>query len=144
MSRIGEVLIYDTSQPPFPLDSPAPMRDDYAMTMTDALRATHYAINTAMIHDDDAAFDALFALLFDDATLDTDDPAILDFAARFRALNATDRAAFYLDYDACPLHECDLEICADDDIAECAEMRYHLDIEIAAARAALAIFPRPS
>lgn len=28
-----------------------------------------------------------------------------------------------LAYDICPIHACDIFICADDDIAECAELR---------------------
>lgn len=129
------------------------MRDDYAMTMTDALRATHYAINTAAIINDDATFDTLHDLLADAIDRDfidasTDDPrlrdALLAIADSLDALSATDFAALLLDFDFCPAHFCDLEICADDNLPECAEMRHILDLEIAAQRAALAIFPRPS
>lgn len=117
------------------------------------IRDFYYALNTtAMRIDDDAAHDTLFALLFDDLSASyadapaTDDlpDAMRDMIRIFHSLSATDRATLYLDYDACPLHECDLAICADDDDPACAEMRHLIDLDAARLRAALAMLPRPS
>lgn len=101
------------------------------MTNLDDLRAT---IAAAMRDDDDAI----------DRIIDAIDNAPSSFAdpigMLYRDLSLSDRNTFLLDFDYCPIHDMHLEICADDDLPECAPIRAILDIEIAAQRAILELF----
>lgn len=70
--------------------------------------------------------DALIATLADiDDTLDIDrNDLIILLAAHLDESHDDDTARdFLLSYDICPIHTCDIEICADDDDPECAELR---------------------
>jgi len=58
------------------------------------------------------------------AALDADDFDLLDTLTALRPLLTDDDfAELATQCDICPLHICDIAICADDDILECAELR---------------------
>lgn len=72
-------------------------------------------------------FDAMLATLdAHDDDIDIDRFALIILAAHHLRESLSDADAardFLLSYDLCPLHECDIEICADDADPECAEYR---------------------
>ena len=77
-----------------------------------------YIINRAIAAHDDAFLDE-----FLDAILtSSDNPAIDDIYAILCADSAI-RDEILLSLEICPIHECDIEICADDDETECAHLR---------------------
>lgn len=72
------------------------------MVDTDAL------ISTLDAHDDELDIDRLDLILL--------------LAAHIDELGQS-RNDFLLGYDICPMHQCDADICADDAVDECAELR---------------------
>lgn len=73
------------------------------------------------------AFDALLATLDShDDDIDINRNNLIILAAHHLREDRNDAPAaesLLLSYDLCPLHECDIEICADDDDPDCAAFR---------------------
>lgn len=137
LSRRGEVLIYDTSQPPSRLDSPSPSCDDYAMTNRPLDIAPLDAIYAA-ISALDAITDDYASLAIRDAIInDPSDSELSALAADYdlraadiapililiRALSRDDLSILALSFSLCPLHLHDYAICFDDDDINCQTIR---------------------
>lgn len=92
------------------------------ITLPCARDADHaaYIINRAMIADDNCIFnDAFYDAIADGESAN---PAIHDLILMLMTNNAIFTETL-LSFDLCPIHECDIEICIDDNDSSCADLR---------------------
>lgn len=117
--------------PPSCLDSPAPMRDDDAMTDSplDSLAASIDALDA--MTDDSASLairDMIITDSFDDiralsADYDIPPALLLPIRDAIQFLIRDDLSALCLSFSICPIHYCDYAICFDDNPADCLAIR---------------------